>query len=589
MDLEPPPPTEGAAFWRASRWALGVGLLGTAVAFGWGWREARAEEARRLGTLVEAWRQEFETRVEKYELALGMMADWIAGHETPTLTEWENRIERLAPATAYPGMMILTFSPWLGGFTSNDEMWRMNAPAHWPEPGEWGDAALPVYYQAAQAPARPFPFGHSLASEAVETFVPEVSNRAAPLLFMFHYKGVACSGRRMVPLEDGAGEVAGFRLLASAYRRGLPRATRPDEAAPPAEEPGGAPERREEQLQRAAIGLLSATICVEPLLASIFGGRELEIDVDVYAGAIAETNRLTRLDRPAIATGPGSGSRALEIPWYFNKWRIVGAPNAVFHRKSRKAGVWTLGGAGLVISCSLFALLRAGERGRRQAERWAASLEAARDELRVAHQSRVRLELDLHDGVLQSLYASLLGIRRAERLLAPNPERAGRLLREVAAEMDGTMAEIRRHLTSQAPGGISPEALPVLLSGLAQAYNRTGVTRVACDVSPEALRRLGREEATQIFHCLREAVANAHKHGGAAVVEISIAAAGAGVEARARDNGSGFDPGAVKGEGRGLGHMAQRAELCGATLEIRSRPGGPTEIVFKISTGDAGT
>lgn len=585
MRTKQPAEPPRATFRRASLWVLGAGLLATGLAFGWAWREARAEEARRLAGLVENWRQEFETRVEKYEAALAMLADWIVTHETPTQTEWGNRMERLSPATAYPGLALLTYSPWLGTFTENGERWGTHIPAHWPAPEEWGEAELPVYYQEAQAPVRALPFGHSMAPEMKAIVLPDPS-ALNDLAYLFHHTGVVCSSRLMVPLEDGSGEWAAFRMFTTAYRRGLPRATRPDEAFLPPEELGDAPQRREAQLQRAAIGVLSATLCVEPLLASIFGGRHLEIDVDLYAGSIDETNRLTRLDRPAIPLDPGAGARVLEIPWYFKKWRIVAAPNELFRRKSQRAGIWMLGGAGVGVSCSLFGLLRVRERGQRQAELWGASLEAARDELRVAHQSRVRLELDLHDGVLQSLYASLLGIRRAERLLGPNPERAGRLLREVASEIDATMAEIRGHLTSQAPDGISPDTLPVLLAGLAQAYNRTGATRVECEIQPEALRRLGQEQATQLFHCLREALANAHKHGGATVVRIGIVPSGSGVEARAIDNGSGFNPRSAQGRGRGLGHMAQRAEICGATLQIHSQPGGPTEILFRTPNGD---
>jgi len=45
-----------------------------------------------------------------------------------------------------------------------------------------------------------------------------------------------------------------------------------------------------------------------------------------------------------------------------------------------------------------------------------------------------------------------------------------------------------------------------------------------------------------------------------------------------RDDGVGFDPAAVDPDRYGLTGIQERAAMIGATLKVRSRPGGGTEV-----------
>jgi signal transduction histidine kinase len=57
---------------------------------------------------------------------------------------------------------------------------------------------------------------------------------------------------------------------------------------------------------------------------------------------------------------------------------------------------------------------------------------------------------------------------------------------------------------------------------------------------------------------------------------------GHGAELRVRDDGSGFDPSEVSGNGLGLKGMAERARLVGGELDLRSTPGGGTTVTLRI-------
>ncbi len=570
-----------SAFPRASWWVLGLGLLLTTLVFRWAWEEACREDLRRFETAAQGWRQEFETRAEKYEQALSNLTDWFTSNETPSLTEWDNRMRRMNLRVNYPGMLLVTYSPWFSSNGINKKNWKESYPEHWLPPDQWKPYELPILYQKAQHPATQYPIGRSLTQELINE-VSVDGSRTDEFNYLFHYKSMGSTGKQIIPIADGADELSGFRLFSLCLRKDLPRDVAFDEIPLTEEELNIYPVDRGSQQQLAALGILVGTICIDPFLESIFGGRQLEIDVDLYAGQVAETNRLSRLNLPALQRKSGQLYLDIELPWYHKRWHIVAIPNALFFKNSQQMRARTIGASGLAITILLFALFRVQERAQSKVELWAVSLETAREELREVHKSRIRLERDLHDGVLQTLYACVLGIRRAERLLTRQPDRIAPLLRDVADEMDAAMTEIRRHLTSRSSEVISPEQLPEMLIGLASAYNRTGQTEVQTTIDPQALSHLNSDQSEQLFHCIREAVANAHKHGAASNIRITICFQDKTIQVRIDDDGRGFNPSTVHTNGCGLSHMAQRSELCGGAFAISSRLGGPTCIHIAI-------
>jgi signal transduction histidine kinase len=558
---------------NASTWVLLAGVLITSLVFWWAWNDAVDSDAKRFQANVEQYREEFETRAEKYQQGLEIMADWISSNETPTLTQWENRMQRTGLQTDYLGMTELAYAPMFNGDSRNRELWQHSYPDHWPPPSEWENGELRVWYQTTQGPAVPPKWGRKLA---------DLITPIGTLRQFFYTTGVRSTRRLMTPAEGSNRQLASFVLLYAAFRNDLPRQLKPGEEYGSHEDLGGYSTDIVTQRLVGSIGILAGTVCMEPFLESIFGARQLEIDVDIYAGPVAETNRMTRLDRPALTRSGSPHYMDFELTWYRDLWHIVAVPNALFFKNSHKIRAWALGLAGVVLTLCFFVTLRIQERARTSAEDWALSLETAREELRQAHKSRVRLERDLHDGVLQSIYASVLGLRRAARWMAAEPARALPIVNDVGNELDAAMTDIRRHLSSRPSEGISPAQLPETVAGLAHAYNRTGQSQVDLDLNSEAIHALNHEQSEQVFQCVREAVSNAHRHGGARNIQIRIQKSDEGVDVLVQDNGTGFNPEGIATPGRGLNHMRQRAELCGGRMELNTRHGGPTMVHIKL-------
>ncbi|HEV2723368.1 MAG TPA: sensor histidine kinase [Thermoleophilaceae bacterium] len=198
--------------------------------------------------------------------------------------------------------------------------------------------------------------------------------------------------------------------------------------------------------------------------------------------------------------------------------------------------------------------------------------------LRAQEEERRRVARDLHDEVNQALTAILL---RLEALAQDTP-----------SERSADVAELKR-LTSQAmdelltlarqlrPAALDDHGLvPAIESQLRVFSERTGIaTRLS---TAGRLGDLDEEQQTALYRVTQEALVNAGRHGAATLVQVELAAVGERTELHVRDDGKGFDPAVVRGEGLGLEGMAERARLVGGELDVRSSPGAGTEISMRV-------
>jgi signal transduction histidine kinase len=84
---------------------------------------------------------------------------------------------------------------------------------------------------------------------------------------------------------------------------------------------------------------------------------------------------------------------------------------------------------------------------------------------------------------------------------------------------------------------------------------------------------------------VREGLSNAWRHGLARQVRVRLAATTGALTLEVEDDGIGFDPAAPRRGGQGLRNLAERAALCGGTLALDSRIGGPTTLRVALPTG----
>jgi signal transduction histidine kinase len=190
---------------------------------------------------------------------------------------------------------------------------------------------------------------------------------------------------------------------------------------------------------------------------------------------------------------------------------------------------------------------------------------------RIRSQERAQLAAHLHDSVLQTL--TLMQKRAGDS-------------REVAALARRQERELRDWLAGGDPAG-EERSLASELRTAAEAIeddHRVTIESVVvgdCDLDPPAEAALG---------AAREALLNAARHSGdTGPIRVYAEIDAAGIELFVRDRGAGFDPGAVAPDRRGVREsIVGRMERAGGSAEIRSSPGGGTEVAIAIARGGTG-
>jgi two-component system, NarL family, sensor kinase len=198
---------------------------------------------------------------------------------------------------------------------------------------------------------------------------------------------------------------------------------------------------------------------------------------------------------------------------------------------------------------------------------------------------RRRLAGDIHDGISQRLVSLGYHLDAAAGTLRSDPAYAEQqliLARELA---DITVDEARIAI-----GGLRP---PVL-DDLGLAGGLTSLSRTVPDLDCELIladERLPEHVEIALYRIAQEALQNVQKHASATRVELRFAVREGTVRLEVSDDGCGFDTGVggfeardlePEASGYGMRSMAERAELVGGTLTVRSRPGSGTTVTVTV-------
>jgi signal transduction histidine kinase len=189
-----------------------------------------------------------------------------------------------------------------------------------------------------------------------------------------------------------------------------------------------------------------------------------------------------------------------------------------------------------------------------------------------------RLGLDLHDGALQELTVlgaelRLLQLQAAEG----SPELVAARLGDALA----MLASVERELRSLARSMDSTALVSRPFAELLQDETaRAAANGVDIDVRLSGdLDRCTPSQRIALLRVVQESLSNVARHSGAERASVIVSAGDTGLLAEVVDRGNGFDYEAARTTGRlGLVGMAERIRLLDGTLEIESRPGGPTTV-----------
>jgi len=224
--------------------------------------------------------------------------------------------------------------------------------------------------------------------------------------------------------------------------------------------------------------------------------------------------------------------------------------------------IWAAVGAGITLGLGRTLTLIHYE-----IEQWVEGIER----LQALADDRERIGRELHDGIIQSIYAAGLLLESIQPIIPTNPERAQGQLGRVIDSLNNTIQDIRRYIFD-------------LRSDMSDDDLRTGIERLLRDFHVNTLLETEFEvvgapveigsvtRRRHIFQIVREALANTAKHARARWVKVRLDFDTDNLSMTISDDGIGMEK-LLVGKGYGLRNIRERTRLLDGTLRIESAPG----------------
>lgn len=201
-----------------------------------------------------------------------------------------------------------------------------------------------------------------------------------------------------------------------------------------------------------------------------------------------------------------------------------------------------------------------------------------------ALEERERIAADLHDGIIQSLYATGLGLDACVALVAENPSEAAAGLREIVERIDTVIRDVRNYVAGFSPESLQGKALGDALTDLARDVGLNRLATVAVGVDPGVSATLSADATREFYMIAREAIANVARHAPGARVAIRLERDPGGLCLRVEDDGHGFDAATARA-GSGLRNIEERARRLGGGARVASAPGQGTRVTVTVPVG----
>ncbi|MBI2861616.1 MAG: GAF domain-containing sensor histidine kinase [Chloroflexi bacterium] len=199
-------------------------------------------------------------------------------------------------------------------------------------------------------------------------------------------------------------------------------------------------------------------------------------------------------------------------------------------------------------------------------------------------EERERIGMDLHDGVIQSIYAVGLGLEDTMELAGTYTEGRERLDRAIR-DLNQVIRDIRAYIYRLSPQPAWGRGLVSNLTELIDAAKMNALVDAHLEIEGEP-PTLSQDQTEHLVHIAQEALANIIKHARANAVTVRLAADNDSLHLAVADDGVGFKRvKASQSAGMGLRNMAERARALGGQLTVESDQGQGTTITVDVPIG----
>jgi len=200
---------------------------------------------------------------------------------------------------------------------------------------------------------------------------------------------------------------------------------------------------------------------------------------------------------------------------------------------------------------------------------------------------RERIGRELHDGIIQNIYAAGLGLEQAHHLVLEDPSRSQRQIQMVMGALNRTIEDIRRYIFDLRTAEQTRE-LEGVLENLVHDLQLDTLLEVNLEVTGQRCCWLESDRIAHITQIAREALSNVVQHAGATRVNVNLAYRDKETCLTVIDNGRGAAVECLSDNGRqgqGIANMQARANLLGGSLDLASQPGQGFRLTLTVPCG----
>lgn len=172
-------------------------------------------------------------------------------------------------------------------------------------------------------------------------------------------------------------------------------------------------------------------------------------------------------------------------------------------------------------------------------------------------QERERFGMDLHDGIIQSIYA--VGLMLDDSQYQKDVQVKDKGIAQAVQSLNNVIGDIRNYILDLRPHQFQGRDLPEGLEELAREVRAHSFLDIHIQVDSFDWKSVSPEKTVEILHIAREALTNVRKHAHANKVDVLLKCEAEKLVLEIADNGSGFDVAQVQDKGNGLRNMQERA------------------------------
>ena len=196
-------------------------------------------------------------------------------------------------------------------------------------------------------------------------------------------------------------------------------------------------------------------------------------------------------------------------------------------------------------------------------------------------EERERIGMDLHDGIIQSLYSIGLTLDYVKAILEENQKESQEKLEFATDGINSTITDIRAYISDLRPRQMQEnktfiENLGILL----QEFETISKIDSNLEVKTEPPLDLTYQNTLALFRIAQESLSNTARHSKASKTDLTLWDEDGSIFLEIKDNGKGFNIDKTEANlGHGLANMQRRSRKVGGGIKIDSTPGKGTIVV----------